>query len=337
MSGKIKDIFVSLAIICEKDFDVTEKLVFCADYLKNNYAHYEIILIDSGALFCLRESEVNSLLSKISRIRYIRIAAVDSSKILYSAGLENAIGDIIVLTEPQYINEKNLSSSIELCCAGNDVVSGTLEVKQSLLYRLSSCVFRLLFGAMLKYELPPDDAYFRCISRRAANSVMTTSRFQQFLFLRMANTGYKSAVLPIVPEYKNQNKRSLAGAVSQAIAVIVFNSVKPLRYTCIAAVFISCASLCIGIYSLLVHLIKHQVVEGWTTLMLISSSMFFFVFIFIAVFGEYLQRLIMDRDSMPYHVIQEKHSSVMLDFEKLNIRDEATGDYTNLCQTGRDR
>lgn len=71
---------------------------------------------------------------------------------------------------------------------------------------------------------------------------------------------------------------------------------------------------------------------------LFMSIQFFFLFIIISFIGEYLARLLTDRnETATYSVMFEKHSSVMLDTEKLNIREKSEADQIINVQTGRDR
>ena len=66
--------------------------------------------------------------------------------------------------------------------------------------------------------------------------------------------------------------------------------------------------------------------------------MFFLLFLILSFLGEYLVRIIFDHgNDQPYSVVQEKHSSVMLDYHELNIREDSVSDSVNLTQTGRDR
>lgn len=61
-------------------------------------------------------------------------------------------------------------------------------------------------------------------------------------------------------------------------------------------------------------------------------------FLILSLFGEYLARLLEDRaDVRAYNVIYERHSSVMLDMDRLNVSQNSEADEINLVQTGRDR
>lgn len=337
MNEKLKDIFVSVAVCCDGTEKLCETVNFCSDFLRSNYAHYEILLLNARPWTAEREEELDGLLKSIPKVRYIRTTAVESWKVIHAAALENAIGDVIVLAMPNQLNEHNLSEGIRLCCEGNDIVAGVYCGSKPLMYGICSKLFRLVLGKMVDYNLPEHDSYFRCVSRRAANAVMTTARFHRFLFMRMANSGYQTQTFELLKDEKVGKEYNLRRSISEATSIVVFNSVKPLRCVSFAAVGISFVSVLIGVYSVLIRLFKQQVVEGWTTLMLVLSVMMFFMFVFVAIFGEYLRRLIADRENTAYNVVQERHSSVMLDISRLNIRESSTSEYVNLTQTGRDR
>jgi len=62
-----------------------------------------------------------------------------------------------------------------------------------------------------------------------------------------------------------------------------------------------------------IRLFKPHVAEGWTTLSLQTAGMFFFVFLILTVLGEYLGRVLIEsKNRFPYHVLEDKRSSVMV-------------------------
>jgi len=93
-----------------------------------------------------------------------------------------------------------------------------------------------------------------------------------------------------------------------------------------------------AMYSLLVHLVKGHVVEGWTTTILFMSALFMMQFIMMAFFGEYLGRLLDDRsEQADYSVVFEKNSAVMVNRDRVNVIGDSVSAEVNLVQTGRDR
>lgn len=335
----LKDIFVSVSVIVpspEEDIESTLRMV--RETLSAHYAHYEILVVDSERNSALFTEKMDRLLQELTQIRYIRLFRDVSTKVLFSAGLENAIGDIVVVSLPKFLTPENILRSVELCCEGNDVVCGTWKGARTAAYSAGSWLFRRLFGGMISYDLPKDDVRFRCVSRRIINAAMNMPYFHEFVFLRLANAGGKQQAIELSVAAGNRNNDQLRNSLSEAIIMVVYNTTRPLRIMNGLALFSSFVALMIAGYSVLIRFIKNHVVEGWTTLMFSSSVFFFLMFLMLATIGEYLVQMILTRGSAPsYSVLFERHSSVMLNYNELNIRNDSTSDSINRTQTGRDR
>ena len=55
------------------------------------------------------------------------------------------------------------------------------------------------------------------------------------------------------------------------------------------------------------------------------------------IFSWVTKDIILNANAAAYHIVQERHSSVMLDMQALNVREESQGSHNNKVQTGRDR
>lgn len=335
---EVKDIFVSVvALVLPGQHGIEDSLKTIESVLASHYAHFEILLVDTEECIGV-DQEMDSILKKISKIRYLRLFHTVSLRVLTAAGMENAIGDIIVSGNIAYLSPENIVRAVDCCCSGYDVVNGVTAGRRSLPYLVGSKVFRFLFGKMISYNLPENDTFFRCISRRALNASLNTPHFYKFVFLRLNNCGGKQCNLKIDIPKPLFRKYSCKNTISTAISLLIFNTTTPLRVMNGIALFSSFLCILFALYSLMVNYFKETVVEGWTTLMLVLSSMFFMMFLILAFIGEYLVRIIADRaDLSPYQVMFERHSSVMLHFDTLNIRENSTSSNINLTQTGRDR
>ena len=65
---------------------------------------------------------------------------------------------------------------------------------------------------------------------------------------------------------------------------------------------------------MVIFLIKPNVAQGWTTLSLQLSGMFFFVCLILAVLSEYVGTILGEVRSRPlYFIAQEANSSVLLE------------------------
>ena len=100
----------------------------------------------------------------------------------------------------------------------------------------------------------------------------------------------------------------------------------------------SCTAFLFAAYSVLIHLVRGDVVQGWTTTILFMSMLFMLQFIMMAFFGEYIGRLLDDRsEQADYSVVFEKNSAVMVNQDRVNVLGESTILDQNLVQTGRDK
>lgn len=336
--NKIKDIFVSVVAVLSSDsVELAETLEAIHRILSENYAHFEILVVDpEGGVS--RETKIAEILKVVPGIRYLKIFTAYSDGVLLAAGLENAIGDIIVASDILLLTEKNIVNSVAKCCEGNDVVCGVSSKHRPVLYTVFSGVFKACFGKMISYNLPKHDTFFRCISRRILNAAMAARHFHQFVFLRLANAGATQVEMPLEECGPALRKYMWRGSFGRAVSLIVFNTVKPLRIANMVALLSSGLAVAFAAYTILVKFLKSSVIEGWPTLMLFLALMFFILFVILALIGEYLVRVVIDRSEFrPYNVVFEKHSSVMLNLAELNIRSDSVSDTINLTQTGRDR
>ena len=91
-----------------------------------------------------------------------------------------------------------------------------------------------------------------------------------------------------------------------------------------------------AIFALIVNMVKHDVVPGWTST-LVNISLFSVIqFIILSFISEYLCRHLEDQsNSQSYAVVFDKNSKVMVDLDRLNVLDEADSDDENKVQTAR--
>lgn len=337
MNDKVKkDLYVSLAVAFNTPIS-HETVAEYEAFLDSHYTNYEILLVDYASDNA-PSPQIGNTLQTIPKTRYLKLAGRIWAETALAAGMENAIGDIVILGTLQTINTKSLHHLVETCCEGNDVVIGSSGVRKASTYRVGAKLFDVCFGDMIGYHPQRNDTGLRIVSRRAANAVMATPRFAYNLYVRLSNAGYQcqTVVYDLKSDFRKEER--LVDSLARAISLVVYNTTTPLRIVNAIGIGASCLSLLISFYSITIRLFKHNVVEGWTTLTFFMSIQFFFLFIIVAFLGEYLARLLTDRnETSAYSVMYEKHSSVMLDTSKLNVKNTSELDTINKVQTGRDR
>ena len=155
-----------------------EEFLLLSDFLNARYTNSEIVICDPRRLLSRSISET---LSTVPRLRYLLFSHHLADDISLAAGMENAIGDIVILADNENFSTDALERGVDICCQGSDIVCGCADVRKNTCYRIGSFIFRKIFGHIVKYEIPPNDTGFRVISRRAVNAVMEAFYFHHML------------------------------------------------------------------------------------------------------------------------------------------------------------
>lgn len=331
------DSLISVVTVLDNDQDLIEPFLRqTSNILSKHFTDYEIILIDQrskdGSL-----KVIQPLLSSIPFIRLVELSKGVDKDIALAAGLENAIGDFIIFLDIRHDPVDIIPHAVAQCYHGSDVVIGVAKHAHTFLYRLlRTCVNKLLIN-ILNYDLPRNATEFRCLSRRAANAVTRTGRFRHSFFIKIAQTGYQYSTLKY--SLSNlQNRRTLLYGISKAMKMLVYNSAKPLRWISVLGCAGSFTALVFSLYSLVIHFIKNNVAEGWTTLVLFISILFFLLFVVLTIFGEYLGRMLDSfKTHYEYDILFEKNSSVKQETNRYNVMEDSVCEVTNSVQTGRNK
>jgi hypothetical protein len=111
-----------------------------------------------------------------------------------------------------------------------------------------------------------------------------------------------------------------------AVGIVVSNSTHPLRVVTWLGLVASGLNMIYMLYVVAIYLFKHSVAEGWATLSLQISGMFFCLFLFMSVLCEYIGRIVSEVRTRPlYHMLEERNSSVVIAHEeRRNVASEST-------------
>jgi len=313
--------FVSTVLI----LDHTETSAF-ENYVKDlqvclhtRYSDYEIIIIDQNRrLFPLSLKE--EILKSVSSIRWICLSSPVEVDIALSAGIENAIGDFVVLMRPTIDPICVIEDMVQESAQGYDVIIGIAPRPRTLGYKMVRKVSNKLLHS-IDYHIPQNATPVRCLSRRAINTVLRTGNINHQFFIKVANTGYPSKIYNYeLLDTTYLQKRTLWSGISQTLKLMVFNSTKPLRWISLLGVLGSLMALLFAIYSIIVNLLKDDVIEGWTSMVFFSSFLFMVLFIILAFLGEYLARLLNEQGQQKsYYISSEETSSAMLEADRFNV------------------
>ena len=323
------DIFVSVVVAVRRDLagnvDLREYVRDLSDTLYRHYSNYEIVIVDNK-LPDERAASLLGLLEELPALRVIKLSRNHTHDIAIMAGLESVIGDYVVVTDPALDPIKSIPRIVSQNQT-SDIVQGVAAPPNGEKSIRMTIFRRLFYTYSRKYmlvDVPTNATYFIALSRRAVAALTSSTRRDTHIRFMIRAIGYTYAILPYEVHMSPIRKRSLRVGVLEAADVVSSYSVHPLRFMSWLGLFASILSLSYAAYVIYVAITQQHVAEGWTTMSLQISGLFFILFLIIVVLAEYIGKLLIEtRHDPKYHVVDELVSTVSLvDSERKNISTE---------------
>tara|TARA_R110000868_G_scaffold189695_2_gene433075 strand:- start:117859 stop:118869 length:1011 start_codon:yes stop_codon:yes gene_type:complete len=290
--------------------------------LKEMGVNYELILVNDGSTDNTLEILKTSA-QKEQCVRVIELSRNFGREIAMTAGLEHSVGDYVVIMDsdmqdpPELIPDllqKLLTDELDIVYAARQSRNG-----ETFLKKLSSKLFYRVASSMTGLNIPQNAGDFRVFSRKALNSILTMREHNRYLKMLYAYVGYRvGSVAFDRPERlageSSYNWSSLLGAATDAIFAF---SNKPLRIMSLVSITISSCLFVYACYIFVTKIMGANVVEGWTSLMLLMSFMFSILFVFLALISEYISRILIECKNRPLYYIRDETGNAVFDIPEM--------------------
>jgi glycosyltransferase involved in cell wall biosynthesis len=314
---KPKRCFVTVvATVADAESFVESFVRECLAVLRAHYRDFELILVDDASTDGT-VAEVDRLLKGAPALRLVRLARPFGPDVALTAGLDSAIGDYIVLMQPERDPPGEIPALVRLAEEGFGVVTGVAPNRpgEPVWKRATRRGFYAACNRVLGIRYPRDATRFQALTRAAAGAAgRARPKCPQFPVLA-AQVGYGGAThaYRTLPHRGGRRAPGLRGMLDRALSVVVMNSMSPLRLVSYLGIGAGLMNLLYACYVVGVNLFKSHVAEGWTTLSLQMSGMFFLVFLILVMACEYIGRTLEEAQDRPvYHVLEERNGSEQL-------------------------
>ncbi len=311
------DTFVSVATTLDVVDETTKKfLTTTLSTLKKTYANYELVIVANGLPDDVVE-DVAELLKKYPCIRIIRLSRNYNQEVATFAAIESAIGDYVIVTSAQNDPPSAIPKLVDILRAKNDIVFGVSSVPlpYPFLAKLGRKWFFWYSGHFLEVNIPLNTTYLMGMNRRAINALTQIKGHHRHIRHISAQVGFKTANYEYEPKFDTGfAKRGFIKSANLALEIAVSYSRHPLRLLSKISLLVSALNVIVALYTVVTYLARDgHVAEGWTTMTLEMSVMFFFVFLMLAVLAEYIGQIREEmRDQPPYHIMEELTSNVLI-------------------------
>lgn len=315
----------SISVVCvvEEYSPEPETLALLMDRLGESFGDVEIILVANGsrdeigvALKALTES-LPDIAVEFLEDRIDRDAAL-------LTGIENAIGDWILLIEPTKQLVDALPQMIAEAVKGFDVVLAipTRAPRRSGPRPFLEHAFVVLYnwlggGTVLAW--PPAASI---LSRSAALYVLRSVEGEMLLRSARIANGFPSATVAIAEVGFTRPSSRLVNSFGKAMRLLLASSAAPLRFISIVGFVGSAVALAYSVYVVLIYLFKGDVQPGWATLSLQLAFLTFVLSLMFALLSEYIVQIHSASFARRRHVVsREIRSQLSRRSRGLNVVD----------------
>ena len=241
---------------------------------------------------------------------------------LPNVGIENAIGDYVVFLRPTVDPIDLIHSMIQDSSYGYDIIIGIADYPKTLSYKIIRKISSQILQT-IDYHLPQNATPACCLSRKAINTILRTWQNRRQFFSQLPIFGYsiKSHEYDLLNS-SNLKAKTLLSGIRDVLKLMVLNSTRLVRNISAFGVLGSLCSFLFASYSILINLVKDDVVEGWTTIIFFFSVLFMMLFIILAFLGEYMESLFGEIcNKNRFYISDEERSTFMIEVNRVNVFD----------------
>lgn len=285
-----------------------ERLVNSVTAISNDY---ELIFVNDGSkdksLHIIKEFSV-----KNPQVKYIDFSKNFGHQLAVFAGLESAKGAAVVIIDADLQDPPELIKELYVKMKeGYDVVYAQREQREGESWHklMTAKLFYRFINRLSEVSIPLDTGDFRIISRKINDIIISMPERNKFLRGQIAWTGFNQTFVLYKREerYAGKTNYSYSKMFSFAFDGITAFSNLPLRLATYLGFVVSLISFFFILYTLYQKYFKHDVVPGWSSLMVSILFIGGVQLICLGIIGEYLGRIMDNVKQRPLYIVRESN------------------------------
>jgi hypothetical protein len=318
-SGR-KGTFVSVVVVADRAAaDVERDLTELDAALSTAYPMHEIVLVlpnSRGHIPWARR-----LAEKQANLQVLGLLHDVNDEVAYTAGLDGALGDVVVTARLGIDGPIDIVRCASMVTEETAVVVGVDsagDARRRLAVRVAGALVRKGLGE----DATSVSLGLRGYSRSALDAWLPRRDRDRVLRILPTISGYTTAEMPYSSGARV--RPATASGVRQVLRSVFYGSSRPLRFAVGIALLASLVNMLYALYVVAVGLFSGAV-EGWTSMSLQMSLMFFLLSVVIAIMAEFMFQSKETANERPiYRVAFEATSSVLGARDMLNVEAEAS-------------
>jgi dolichol-phosphate mannosyltransferase len=267
----------------------------------------EVVFVNDGSRDRSMEL-LRGIAGEEPRYRVVSFARNFGHQRAITAGVDFARGKAVVVMDADLQDPPEVVlEMVAKWREGFDVVYGRRRKRagETWFKLLTARAFYRVFAAMIPIQVPLDTGDFRLMSRRVVVVLRELRETHRFVRGMVAWVGFKQTeVLYDRPaRFAGDTKYPLRKMVAFAIDGITSFSVLPLRFATYMGMLMILASVGVIAWALVAKYVLHQVVQGWTGIMIVVAVFASVQLLMIGILGEYIGRIYEEVKRRPLYIV----------------------------------
>jgi dolichol-phosphate mannosyltransferase len=270
---------------------------------------WELIFVDDGSIDATWPV-ICALTADHPNVKGVRLSRNFGHQYALMAGLEMAEGDAVIMMDC------DLQHPVEMLPVLLDKWQEGFKVVKTLrrdpsdigrLKRWTSYAFYRLFSLLSGVKMQSGLADFRLLDRQALNELLRFN--EEGLFLRGLTEwiGFPSCTIPYQAGKRTSGRSgyNLKKMIKLAWRGVSSFTVMPLRIGILIGVIGSLVSVGGVFYAFFGKIFGRGTVPGWASTLMVISLLFFLLFVYLGVLGEYIGRIVVEVRRRPRFIVCE--------------------------------
>ena len=306
---------ISIIIPCHNESTVLRethrRLASLAERLAKT-GTFEFIFVDDGS-----RDDTARVMHEVAlsdpRVRGLRLSRNFGQQIATTAGLENAVGDAVVIMDADLQDPPELiETMIERWEEGYHVAYAqrTERTGETRFKLWSAKLFYRLVQRISRAPIPSDTGDFRLMDRQVVDALLQMPERDRFLRGMVSWVGYRQIAVPYKrePRFAGTTNYPFLKMVSFAVDAVVSFSFAPLRLAVWTGFFVLGLALLGIVYAVLLRFFADpsQWVRGWASIFVAILFMGGVQLISLGIIGEYVGRIYGEVKQRPLYFIRER-------------------------------
>lgn len=295
---------VTVLINLEKLASDTEaNLSKLVEYLENHYYTFETLIVSNG-LCEIDNARIITHIKSLANVRVLRLVSKVNFDTAVAAGLENSIGDYVVLLDINYDPIEVIKPMVDINEINGGFVVGVQEQSNVLVKTIAKTLLE---------NYPENATTLRCLSRHTINTLLKAGRYHHNILYRLHKIGINFEKMI----YQRICDSCLDQSLTFYLRNAIFGNTSILRKTYVYSIAVS---LLFILFSFLLLIIGADESIFDKAILLMQSFLYFSLIASLGFLVELLLRLVdVLSENERYIIAEEIISPIFIEDERFNI------------------